>query len=675
MKFSRYVLFLLFIAAVSLDLPAFALAQEPDEAVIESITTASCLSVGADNPASSAGEGVWIEWAGQAKAARLVLRVAGAEAQHTITLNGQPVATAPLSSGGEPCGGPEFSLPVPLDAIHRGENIIEITNDALPGDAWTAAEVRLEVVTDYQPAVEPAPEVGIAASFTQLETVTFSSSYDGASQKFIAQIPSGGFSECATLSPLVIYVHGRSSSMAEPYYELTSGSSTFNLVVRSKGWLMAAPEMHGSWPGPSPSPPDPPGKYAYASLESQSDIIDTVKYMIEHCNVNTSRIYLYGSSMGGQTSLVTAAKYPHIFAALFDNKGPSDTTDWYNDGAGGSFHRDWMERECHIGGDPKSPNENGNPFCYQRRSGINFARNYFHVPTSITHSEADQLVKIYHSFDMRDAINSYSPDYPASVFVDTVVGPTCDDGGRYHCYEPDTNTVLAFFEQYTLNNHPSHIKIKSDESKPFYWLNVAQSGGDHWSEVEASYSVSTKTVAVNVTDSNALTLGFNLGSNFQVEVLPIPGMGLPSTTYLVKGGGLNTLKDYTGSGYLTANLTSTGSYQVTISALKLTLSADDVVVGNQIISSLTAVVKDQLGNFAPNGTTVTFTTDQGTFSNGQKTFSKSISGGQGQATATLTTVQAANVQATTRLVSNSVVVDGSSNNSEEGQVYLPLVRK
>lgn len=669
MKFCRYILFLLFIAAVSLNLPAFALAQEPEESVIESITTASCLSVGTDNPALSAAEGVWIEWPGQAKAARLVLQVAGAEAPHTITLNGQPVATAPLSPGGEPCGGQEFSLDIPLDAVYRGENIIEITNNALSSDAWTAADVRLEVVTDHQPAVESVPEVGIAASFTLQTSVSFTSSYDSTSQQFKAQIPSGGFAECATLSPtpLVIYIHGRSSSMEEPY---TNG---FDVVVRNKGWLLAAPDMHGSY---YPYQPSYAGKYALASLEAQADIIDTVQYMLmpNHCNVDTSRIYLYGSSMGGQTGLVTAAKYPHIFAALFDNKGPSDITVWYNEGAGGdnTFHQNRMKEECHIGGTPKTPLQN--PFCYQRRSGINFARNYYPIPTSITHSVNDTLVLPHHSTDMAAAINSFSPIYPPGLYLDPNTQPTVDDP-KAHRYEPDTNTVLNFFQLYTLNNHPTHIKIKSDESKPYYWLNIAQSGGDHWSEVEASYSVGSKTITVNINDPNALTLGFNLGSNFQVEVLPIPGMGLPSTTYLVKGGGLNTLKDYNGSGYLTANLTSTGSYQVTISALKLSLSADDTVAGNQITSSITAIVKDQLGNFAPNGTTVTFTTDQGTFSNGQKTFSTTVSGGQGQAQATLTTVQAATVQATARLVSNSVVVDGSSNNSDQNRIYLPFVRK
>ncbi|MCB0213511.1 MAG: prolyl oligopeptidase family serine peptidase, partial [Anaerolineae bacterium] len=643
-------------------------AQEPTETVVTSITEAACLAAGAEYSSLPSADGVWIEWQGEIKEARMIVRIAGADASHTITINGQPVANVPIYPDGEVCGGQEFVLEIPADAIYQGENLIAITNDALSSDSWTAANVRLKVITDYQPDAEPIPQVNInAVSFTKLQTITFNSSYDGTSQQFIAQIPSGGFAECATLSPtpLVIYVHGRSSSMKEPYYELNSHTNTFNLAVRSKGWLLAAPDLHSTWP-------DNTGKNAYASPESQADIVDTVDYMVDHCNVNTNQIYLYGGSMGGQTGLVTVAKYPHIFAALFDNKGPSDMVIWYDESA--ASHKGNMKEECNIGGVEMRPDEN--PFCYERRSGINFARNYFHIPISITHSLADTLVPIHHSFDMRDGINSYSPVYPASVFVDTVVGPTCDDNGAYHCYDPDPNDVLAFFQQYTLYNQPAHIKTRLDTSKPFYWLNLTQSGDDHWTAIESQYSAGTKTVTTNVTDPNPLTLGFNLGSNPQSEVLPIPGMGLPTTTYLIKGGGLNQIKNYNGSGYFTANLSSTGTYAFTISALSLTLAAADVVSGNNIVSTITATIVDRIGNVVPNGTAVTLVTNQGTFANGLKTYNTTVSGGQGKAIAILTTMDDAIVQTTVGLVSNTVLVDGNSNTSDpEVRIYLPVVTK
>lgn len=661
MSIVRYSPPIVFIFIMSFFLPTIARGQEPVETEVASITEAACLATGADHATLSSADGVWIEWQGEIKAARIIMRVAGAEASHTITLNGQPVANVPIYPDGEVCGGQEFTLEIPAEAVYQGENLIAITNNALPGDSWTAANVRLELVTDSPPPTDPTPQVGIATSFTQQPIVSFTSSYDGSTQQFKAQIPSGGFAECAALSPtpLVIYVHGRSSSMDEPF------SNGYDNAIGNKGWLLAAPNLHPTWP-------DNTYKNTYASPESQADIVDTVDYMIDHCNVKTNQIYLYGGSMGGQTGLVTVAKYPHIFAALFDNKGPSDMVVWYDESA--AEHKGRMKYECNIGGVKKRPDEN--PFCYERRSGINFARNYFHVPISITHSLSDTLVPIHHSFDMRDAINSYSPDYPASVFIDTVVGPTCVDGGAYHCYDPDPNDVLNFFQQYTLNNQPTHIKAQLDTSKPFYWLNVTQSGGEHWTVIEAQYSAGTKTVTINVTDPNPLTLGFNLGSNSQSEVLPIPGMGLPATTYLIKGGGLNQTKNYNGSGYFTANLSSTGAYAFTISALSLSLSAADVVSGNNIVSTITATIVDRIGNVVPNGTAVTFVTNQGTFANGLKTYNTTVSGGQGKATAILTTMDDAIVQATVGLVSNTVLVDGNSNSSNpDVRVYLPAVVK
>ena len=49
-----------------------------------------------------------------------------------------------------------------------------------------------------------------------------------------------------------------------------------------------------------------------------------VKYMVENYNVKLDRIYLVGYSMGVQIVAVTAAKFPHVFAAVLDNKGPTD---------------------------------------------------------------------------------------------------------------------------------------------------------------------------------------------------------------------------------------------------------------------------------------------------------------------------------------------------------------
>jgi hypothetical protein len=289
--------------------------------------------------------------------------------------------------------------------------------------------------------------------------------------------------------------------------------------------------------------------------------------MIELCNVKLDQIYLYGNSMGAQTGNVAVAKWPHLFAAIFDNKGPTDMTSWYdpnNEGAGGNFHRQWMERECHIGGVPQEPDDY--PFCYQRRSSLYFATNFIHVPISISHSTEDELVGIYHSRNLRDGINSYNPDQPASLFEDTTADPVCG-GSPFHCYIPDVQDVIDFLGGHTLDNDHNHIHITSDESKSYYWLDIEQvSGGERFTEVEVTYNPIFESVSAVISDTGQLRLGFNLGSTQQAtDIIPLPSLGLPENrSYLVQETGQADYQKFYTSGYFEVDLNNTGQYTLTI---------------------------------------------------------------------------------------------------------------
>ncbi|HEY4689691.1 MAG TPA: prolyl oligopeptidase family serine peptidase, partial [Anaerolineae bacterium] len=416
-----------------------------------------CLAVGPTASGATSGV-VRLTWRGRVEQARLVLTVSGADAPHTIKVNGRAVASIPVYPDGQPCrNGESFYLDIPPDVVAQGDNQIEITSDALPGDSWSAAQIRLEVLgamtLEARDTVGPLAATGVASVSA---IITFVNAYDGSSQPAMMQLPDGYTG--ATPIPLVVYVHGRNSRMED-------GLDAYGAAANGKGWLLASPELHGSW-DPDPACYDPgvvcdledervtqggnPGAYAYASLESQYDVIGTLSYMIQYYNVDAQRIYLTGDSMGGQAGVILAAKYPHLFAAMFDNKGPTDMTEWYDEqlayyGSANQPQVRAMRKECHIGGIPKLPSEN--PFCYQRRSGINFASNYLHVPISITHSISDALVPIHHSFELRDAINGFGPDQLSQVYEDTSVSCSPD----YHCYLPNPATVLNYLRQFTVN--------------------------------------------------------------------------------------------------------------------------------------------------------------------------------------------------------------------------------
>ncbi|MDY6876441.1 MAG: prolyl oligopeptidase family serine peptidase [Chloroflexota bacterium] len=619
---------------LTLNLPGVARAHEPEDGpgqsgqesgstIVGLVSNAlEYLAVGNDLSGQASGI-VRLNWQGQVERARLVLSVAGAEAAHTIKVNGQPAALVPVLPGGQPRDTEEyFYLDISPDVVVPGDNLIEITNDALPGDSWTAANVRLEVFGDFtilQTDQYSTEQVGATSATSVTLVITFTNSYDDSSQEAVLQIPDDY--DSGTPTPLLVAVHPRSNVMEW-------GINTFGAAANSKDWLLVSPQLHGSWPG-DPQP-EHPGYFAYASLESQYDAIGAANYVVENYNVKPDQIYLAGYSMGGQGGVVTVAKFPHLFAAVFDNKGPTDMVEWYDeqvDYYGDANHSRVlaMRRECHIDENPKTPTEN--PFCYQRRSGINFASNYIHVPISITHSISDVLVPIHHSRDLRDAINGYGPDQPVSLAEDTVVGPTCSPPG-YHCYEPDAMAVLNFLEPFTLNNNPTHVNITTDESKSYYWMNLAQTGGDHWSQVEVSYYPVSATVTAITSDTEALAVGFNLGSTPMTGIIEQPGMGLPATTYLIKGGGNDDLHDYT-SGYLTVTLASPGQFALTISAITVDVSAQpDMVSGGQTsTSTITAVAKDHLNNPVPDGTTIELSTTEGTFPNASSTYAAIAAGG------------------------------------------------
>lgn len=563
---------------MSLSLLPLMLAGSPEHALAQDISgqigiasdPLSCLTVGDDTVDQNAAT-VILNWQGQVERARLIVNIAGTEAAHTIKVNGQPATQTPIYPEGQACGeGKTFYLDISPDLVILGENLIEITNDALASDGWSAADVRLEVLGSLTSSkASEANQLGaqdVSASATE-STFDFVNDYDGTIQEAEKQIPTGYTG--ASPVPLLVVIHPRSGSM-------DFGVDTFGPEANSRGWLLVSPQLHGSWPEtatPQP-PPAKPGAYAYASLESQYDTIGAIQHMVDNYNVDPDRIYLYGQSMGGQGGAVTVAKWPHLFAAFFDNKGPSDWVQWHqetvdlvNQGYSQNFHRKWMERECYeeIGSTPTPRAPAQNPFCYQRRSGINYASNFIHVPIKITHGISDVLVPVSHSIRLRDAVNSYNPDDDVVLTIDD---QDCGDQVYFHCYVPDPADVLDFFVPHTLDNNPTSIKIKTDQSKSFYWLNVAQTGGDHWTEIEVSYDLASKNVTAVISDTNPLSLGFNLGSTPINDVIDQPGMGLPENiSYLVKEQGQPDKQQAYGNGYFTVDTVNTGQYTLTISLI------------------------------------------------------------------------------------------------------------
>ncbi len=644
-----------------LSLPAIVHASGPDEAsgqadgrrVALSSNRIQCVAVDA-GALGQVSTTVHLAWVGQIEEAFLVLAAAGSEGGHSIYVNGQFVGQAPVRPGGQPCR-PESPtmtdtpldidlISIPVEVLSQGENTITLTNDANIDDDWTAANLYLEIhgVLSSPPVVQPespAPAldstIEIAGVIT--DSVMLTSSYDGIQQKMWYQIPDG---YDGSSRPLLVGAHW--------YY--ATGEEMRDLLddkANERGWLLAAPDMHGRYYTTH-------GYHALAWPGAQRDIIDTIEYMKTNYSVDSSRIYITGASMGGQITSVMAAKYPDIFASATEWKGFTDLTDWYGDlVARGDQSWRLTQIRNETGGTPAQV-----PFEYQRRSAMAMYPNIRLLPFKIWHCTLDALVPYYHGPDLANAINSLNPPLTVEVVAMTTV-EQCPSAPLYHNYSPNLDDVLNFMAGFTLNSEPPlSVTIRTDESKPYYWLNFALSGGDHWSEVEAAYDKNNNTVTATISDTNQLTLGFNLGSTpiAGSAGLPQPGMGLPATTYLVNGGGNYKLENYT-SAYLTTTLNSGTPFNLTISAIGIEVAANPQFIsgGQAATATITATVKDQLNNPAPDGTTVQFASTEGTFPGGNTATTTA-----GQATVTLSLGPAADlaqVQASVNSVTGMTSVD------------------
>jgi dienelactone hydrolase len=592
-------------------------------------TMAECLVVNAGTVDSTSAT-VHLEWEGRVDQAFLVLSAAGSEAGHSIYVNGQLVGSAPVQPGDQACqAGLAIGIPIPAGVLVNGENVIVLTNDADINDGWTAANLYLEIRGDLSllPAVRSEdasptplpPEIGATAVVSGYVRLT--SSYDGVEHLVWYQIPEGYAGGSPV--PLLVGVHGWSGT-GEDMINFMGGS------VNERGWLFVAPNMHGRF--------YLDGKRALAWPGAQHDIIDAVEYMRFHYDVDTSRIYITGGSMGGQTTTVMGAKYPDVFAAAAGWSGFTDLTDWYNELAAlrqyymlGQMRRE-IDPSCDPDIDQDFDQGCGTPavelFEYQCRSAIEMPQNSRLMPLHMWHNQADQLVPVHHAHDLADAINRWTPLIP--VTVTTVITAGCTDAHK-HCYNPDHDEVLDYLAGFTLSSQPpASVTIRTDASKPYYWLNVAQTGGDHWSEVQASYDLASATVSAVISDTQPLTVALNLGSTPTMgRIVERPGMGLPATTYLVSGGGNYELEDYT-SGCLTTTLTTTGLSTMKISAVKVGVSAEPSMVsgGRAATSTITTFVEDQLSNPVPDGTTIELSTTEGAFVNGISTYSTTTVGGR-----------------------------------------------
>ncbi len=529
------------------------------------------------NPSSptTVADNVRLDWSGTPTSAQLIAYVFDANAIHTISVNGQVIGNSiipPPGSNPPKCrvGNEQAKIVIDFNPaiLVKGDNQVRIDTT---GDDWGLARVKIRVggadvngPRQEEYAVPSNSPGTYADGFTAYE-------YQGSLTH--VQIPSSYTGETPVC--MVVALKDWGERRNKPILD-------FGAAAEAKGWLLVSPEMHGNYPSnrignrsggsagtdPTIDPYRDPGHHTFASRWAQQDVIDAIEYMLANFNVDRQCIYIYGAGIGAQTALVTAAKWPHYFAAVIEEGGANNLVNWDHEiGAETPYKNLYLQGQMWGELDGRHPYR----FCeYLFRSPEEYAQNLSQLPLRIVHASGDTSTPPYNADDLRLNVLAWNPDaIVEQVWVD----------GNHDARLPDfANNHLNWFARFRKPERVTTLRGKRDDSGPLYWLNIRQydtapSYGNtrHWTNVhQAGYDPLTGLITTTVIEGeatvqdglyqvcpppvgNSVSLGYNLVQ-----------MGLPTDrTYVVEDfnqdlGQFSTYTVMPVNGLLTVTVQSAG---------------------------------------------------------------------------------------------------------------------
>ncbi len=322
------------------------------------------------------------------------------------------------------------------------------------------------------------------------------------------QVPSSY--DVSTATPLVIALHGYNQTRF-------NAVADYAAAAEAKGWLLAAPELHGE----VNTLPDV-GASVMAARAAQWDVLDTLNFMKAYYNVDPRRVYLVGYDTGGMLAEIVAAKWPQYFAAVAADSSPSNLIIWeYDTRPGGDTPNAEInaamqaetgayEPEYHTLMGARKPYMYH--FEYERRSPTDYALNFRHIPLLLLHPDGDRVVAPNHARAMYLAVQ----DIGGTVQLELYPG---NHGTRRDDF---ANFTLNWLGQYqrTADYAPQNNIFSRDESGRNFWIGVQYSSDAvsvhptnyalrteaHWTRIwDASYDVAAGTISVDAENLEPMT--------------------------------------------------------------------------------------------------------------------------------------------------------------------------
>ncbi len=413
-----------------------------------------------------------IPYTGTIEEATLLLRSANvrASSHHPIVINGVDTGYAPPGDDYPTCNPPrppirEYPLDLSRVPIRPGVNIVRLTTEGTT-DVWGADYVAIRVKgRDIQ-----------GGRFVDIV-------FPGENGNLVDAVVLEPY-DWQPNSPMLLLFHGWRGAPIDPFF------TDYAPAALEQGWIAVSPQQRGQ-------NALPPGGQPLAARQAQHDAIKLIDYMKSRYQIDPDRVYVGGFSMGGMMAGMMAAKYPDTFAAAVTHMAITDLRDWFYEV--GEYRQSQIITE--TGGAPWEI-----PFEYDRRSPKEMASNLKHVPIAVVHGISDTVVLPHHAQDFYDAIMAVDPVRAELRWY---------EGGHDPSQTPPYGGAWAvkFMKDYQRNPNPTSLRIRTDESKPFYWLDIQANKGDVWhtfTQVDADLFPAEERIEVTVRDSAAVSLGFDL---------------------------------------------------------------------------------------------------------------------------------------------------------------------
>ena len=307
------------------------------------------------------------------------------------------------------------------------------------------------------------------------------------------QIPSGYDPEVP--APLLFCWH-QYGAVAHEYIYVTR----FDEECEDRGWIAA------SITGVSTT--------NWTNQLAQASAVSSLEYIESRYNIDRTRIYMVGASMGGGSGMIFSNNHldpsGYMVAATASLSGIMDDyrrfeEQGYNTSMTNAF-----------GGTPSEV-----PFEYQRNSptyfesgGYSMHWNLKHLPVNLTVG-FDDYPWVYHAMDMYDLLAPYAD----SVYYEQTLTLGHGWGIVNH------GIICDWLSGFTLNDNPDNIVISADEPDVYYWTEVLETILSYkFAQYEAEYDTNSNYFHLGIIQNlsgiamNLSYMGLNTSENLGFEI-------------------------------------------------------------------------------------------------------------------------------------------------------------